>query len=137
MRWTRAATDEGFRLVYAPQAEVRYPARPLRPLLSKQLRVGRGAPGVWAAMGIARPAMFVATLRGLLPMPPLGFGERMRRRGLTAPGGRLVQVWLAGWLAKVVRSAGCAWGLAAATRRPRHDHVAASDDDESGFPRSA
>jgi len=49
--WTKKATAAGMKLVYAPEAEVFYPARKLIPLLKKQFRVGRGQPFIWKAQG--------------------------------------------------------------------------------------
>jgi hypothetical protein len=112
MRWTRRASDAGFTLVYAEDAVVRYPARPLRPLLFKQYRVGRGAPDVWAAFGIGRPKMVLAALRGLLPPPPWGFADRCRRRLGGIGIGLVVRLWPVVWLCKVVRSMGSVRGLA-------------------------
>lgn len=40
--WTAKATGAGYKLVYAPKAVVKHPARTLRELLKKQYRVGLG-----------------------------------------------------------------------------------------------
>lgn len=111
MRWTRRATDAGFRLVHAPAAVVSYPARRLGPLLRKQYRVGRGVPGVWHAFGMSRGQMLASTVRGLLPMPPCRLARRVRDRATPVGHGHLLGVWLAVWLAKAVRAAGCCRGL--------------------------
>ena len=111
MRWTRRASDAGFRLVYAAHAEVSYPARPLGPLLRKQYRVGRGAPGVWQALGMSRSQMVAAIVRGTLPMPPGRLAARARDRLAGATPDRLVRLWLGVWLCKVVRAAGCIDGM--------------------------
>lgn len=107
MRWTRRASDAGFRLVYAADAEVFYPARPLGPLLRKQIRVGRGVPGVWASFGMSRVQMTGMIARGLLPMPPRRLTERVRERTSGTVQYGLTRLWLAAWLCKVVRSVGC------------------------------
>jgi cellulose synthase/poly-beta-1,6-N-acetylglucosamine synthase-like glycosyltransferase len=107
MRWTRHATDAGFRLSYAPAAVVSYPARPLGALLRKQYRVGRGVPGVWASFGMTRLQMLAATARGCLPMPPHRLARQVRQRVAPITRGKLVATWHAVWLAKAARIAGC------------------------------
>jgi glycosyltransferase involved in cell wall biosynthesis len=111
MRWTRRATDAGFRLVYAADAEVSYPARPLGPLVRKQYRVGRGVPGVWEVLGMSRPQMAVAIARGMLPTPPGRLATRVPDRVTVAAPERLLRLWLGVWLCKVVRSVGCIDGM--------------------------
>ena len=111
MRWTRRATDAGFRLVYAADAEVLYPARPLGPLLSKQLRVGRGVPAVWASFGMSRARMAGMIARGLLPMPPARLAARVRERTAGDVPYGLLRLWLGVWLCKAARSVGCASGM--------------------------
>jgi hypothetical protein len=111
MRWTRRATDAGHRLVFAGDAEVSYPARPLGPLLKKQVRVGRGAPGVWRMMGWSRWRQTLAVVRGMLPMPPTTLPARVRQRGLADLDPPLVRLWLAVWLCKATRAAGNVRGL--------------------------
>ncbi len=111
MRWTRRATDAGFRLVHAPAAVVSYPARRLGPLLRKQYRVGRGVPGVWRAFRMSRGQMLASVVRGFLPVPPHRLVQRVRDRATPVGHHRLFGVWLAAWLAKVVRAAGCCRGL--------------------------
>jgi glycosyltransferase involved in cell wall biosynthesis len=111
MRWTRRASDVGFRLVYAADAEVFYPARPLGPLLRKQIRVGRGVPGVWADFGMNRLQMTATIVRGLLPMPPGRLAARLRQRVAVAVPYGLTRLWLGVWLCKVTRSVGCFTGM--------------------------
>jgi len=47
VHWTRAATDAGFELVYAPEAVVTHSSRQLWELLRKQYRVGTGQIQIW------------------------------------------------------------------------------------------
>jgi len=111
MRWTRRASDAGFRLAYADDAEVFYPARSLGPLLRKQFRVGRGVPGVWASFGASRLQMIGMIARGLLPMPAGRLSARVRER-MTGPVPHgLPRLWLGVWLCKAVRSVGCVSGM--------------------------
>ncbi len=111
MRWTRRASDAGFRLAYAADAEVFYPARSLGPLLRKQFRVGRGVPGVWASFGMSRLRMAGIIARGLLPMPPGRLSDRVRERTTGTVHSGLARLWLGVWLCKTVRAAGCVSGM--------------------------
>ncbi len=52
--WTVLASKKGFRLVYAPAAVVRHPARNLRELLKKEIRTGRGYVHYRLAQGHSR-----------------------------------------------------------------------------------
>lgn len=119
MRWTRRASDAGFRLVYAADAEVFYPARSLGPLLRKQIRVGRGVPGVWASFGMSRVQMAGMIARNLLPMPPRRLAARVRERTTGTVQYGLTRLWLAAWLCKAARSVGCVSGML--SRQPRED----------------
>jgi cellulose synthase/poly-beta-1,6-N-acetylglucosamine synthase-like glycosyltransferase len=119
MRWTRRASDAGFRLVYAADAEVLYPARSMGPLLRKQIRVGRGVPGVWASFGMSRMQMAGMIARGMLPMPPHRLAARVRERTTGAVGYGLARLWLAAWMCKAARSVGCVSGML--SRPPRED----------------
>jgi glycosyltransferase involved in cell wall biosynthesis len=121
MRWTRRATDAGFRLVYAADAEVSYPARPLGPLVRKQYRVGRGVPGVWEVLGVSRPQMVVTIARGMLPTPPSRFATRVQDRVTVAVPDRLVRLWLGVWLCKLVRAVGCVDGMLRQQETHRHE----------------
>jgi hypothetical protein len=111
MRWTRRASDAGFRLVYAADAEVLYPARSMGPLLRKQIRVGRGVPGVWASFGMSRMQMAGMIARGMLPMPPRRLAARVRERTTGTVPYDLARLWLAAWMCKAARSVGCIGGM--------------------------
>jgi len=113
MRWTRRATDAGHRLVFAPEAVVSYPARPLWRLLGKQLRVGRGVPRVWDALGLRPWQQAAAVLRGMLPMPPHRLPDRVRARQLSRLNPPMFRLWMSVWAAKLARAVGCVVGVAA------------------------
>jgi glycosyltransferase involved in cell wall biosynthesis len=110
-RWTRRATDAGFRLVYAPDAEVGKPARRLGPLLAKGYRVGRGLPAAWREWGEGRGGVGRRILSQLQPPPPRLVRERIQERGLVEAERRTVAVWWTSWLLGVARSAGSLNGL--------------------------
>jgi hypothetical protein len=109
-RWTRRATDAGFKLVYEPAAEVLKPARRLRQLLEKAYRVGRGLPSAWLERGARRSRIGLWVLANCLPPSPRLLRRRISDRGVGAAGTRLMGVWWTSWLMELVRSAGCARG---------------------------
>lgn len=79
--WTGKATRAGFKLVYAPQALVTYPARKLLSLLRKQFRVGQGQPNIWLEEGIGYPRIFARTIRCFLPLMPSLIWKIIEERG--------------------------------------------------------
>jgi glycosyltransferase involved in cell wall biosynthesis len=109
-RWTRRATDAGFRLVYAPDAEVDKPARRLGPLLAKGYRIGRGLPAAWRQRADGRGGIGRQILSQLLPPPRQRVRQQIRQRGLREAEHRSAALWWTSWLLAVVRSAGCVHG---------------------------
>jgi len=109
-RWTRMATDEGFKLVYAPEAVVRKPARPMGQLLAKAYRVGRGLPAAWTERGLGRRGVGGSIAYNLKPPNLRALKTRIRERGVTQAEGREASLWWASWFLEVVRSAGCVHG---------------------------
>ena len=66
-QWSNRAIQNGFRLVYSPDAVVTHPARGLRPLLKKRWRTGGGALEYWRKSGLAWWKILLLILRMLLP----------------------------------------------------------------------
>ena len=118
--WTGRATARGFRLVYAPQAEVAHPTRRLLELLKKHYRVGRGQHAIRAARraeasgtsaappGQAagrRRSKIGAVLRGFLPDSPQSVRESMRVNQVEGVCS-LYRVWLVAWLCQITTTLG-------------------------------
>ncbi len=121
---TQAATRAGYRLVYAPAAEVAHPTRRLAALLKKQYRVGRGhrslraasrAAGGGGAAGSRRGRLrrLARTLRGFAPERISLVARAMRSHGVAATPGLLLRTWGAAWLCRVASALG---NLSAALR---------------------
>lgn len=66
MYWTSLATENGFKLVYAPNAVVKHPARKWRSLLSKQYRIGKGQIEKWRLDG---DSIITKLLTGFIKFP--------------------------------------------------------------------
>jgi glycosyltransferase involved in cell wall biosynthesis len=106
-RWTRRATDAGFSLVYASDAQVSKPARRLGSLLAKGYRIGRGLPAAWREWEGLRGGMGRRILSQMMPPRRRAVRERIHERGLIEAERRITAVWWVSWLLGVVRSLGC------------------------------
>ncbi len=97
--WTKRATDAGFKLVYAPTAEVFHPARPLWALIQKQYRVGKGQFHILRVKGQTIPIIAKDALKPLLKPPSVArvraFNER---KGLGKESNSLFAFWLVHWM---------------------------------------
>lgn len=109
-RWTRRATDRGFRLEYAADAIVSKPARKLGQLLAKSYRIGRGLPAAWVERGLGRGGVAGGVVRLLIPPSPSMIRRRIRDRGYDWMAGRLTGIWCVAWLLESVRAVGCLRG---------------------------
>lgn len=91
VQWTGAAVAAGFRLAYAPEAEVGHPARGWAELWKKQLRVGRGQIPVMRARGLSGWAILAESLdfrdrrKGFRPASPSAHHERPPRPWTAGP----------------------------------------------------
>ncbi len=111
MFWTRRAATQGYKLVYAPHAEVMHPTRQLGELLKKQYRVGKGQRDIRAEERAARPQLekkqskarttspaivrkISGTLKGLAPLPVSFIRQSMQQRQLNVSFVRVWRVWL-------------------------------------------
>ena len=95
--WTKKATDIGFKLVYAAEAEVLHPARRLLPLLKKQYRVGRGQPHIWSKQGQTKKQMLLKTINCFRPPSPREF-RNLTNGGVKEVQGKFWELWLLAWL---------------------------------------
>lgn len=132
--WTQGATSQGFKLVYAPEAEVAHPTRRLGALLKKQFRVGKGQSKMRArtravaasvdgsqqskparrASKISRLQQKVfGTLKGFMPASLELFEQSARQQQLRLSPAALYRVWFAGWLCRIATTLG---SLASAVR---------------------
>lgn len=114
LRWTKGATQSGWKLVYGPQATVYYPARSLGPLLRKQFRVAKGQPNIWREAGAGSVPMRI--LKHLLkPIPVQRVKDKIERRGEAFMYDYLWQVWLVHYAVKIVMTAGRVYGSLSST----------------------
>jgi glycosyltransferase involved in cell wall biosynthesis len=103
--WTSRAVMAGHRLVYAPRAVVRHPARPLDDVLTKAARVGGG----YREIMKERPGKerFAGVARAFLPPAPGAARRLVEARGEEWMTSRLLGVWWVSYLYSIV------WGASA------------------------
>lgn len=109
--WTKKATKSGFRLVYCDGAEVKYPARKLKPLLKKVYRVGTGQPKVWLENGMHPIKMFLLIFYQAIPPGTSTLKQKIRRRGKDKMRDKLGKLWMIHYLQQLTISLGWARGL--------------------------
>ncbi|KAF5416111.1 MAG: Glycosyltransferase AglE [Candidatus Methanophagaceae archaeon] len=101
VQWTANATRNGCSLVYAAEAVVKHPARPLKSLLKKQYRVGRGQVhirvGEWRS-----PWDFMYSIFRLFLPPSLPFIKTViYQRGTTEMNKKVLSMWCVSYLCNI------------------------------------
>lgn len=94
IQWTGNATQQGFSLIFAPQAIVKHPARNLKEILSKRFRTGTGKAHI--LLGMDKPLWYIVlyTFYYLvyIPVPWTEVKNRIKRRGTPRMKDRLVRM---------------------------------------------
>lgn len=119
--WTSAATSKGFRLVYCHEAEIAHPARGLRNLLTKQIRVGVGQMEIFSKKRMNLCSLLWFTLGEFLP-PITG----MHRSIIATGRSKKIQhcpLWFILWMSRIATSIGRLRGLATRMRRPNRNET--------------
>lgn len=107
LAWTGRASRSGYRLIYAPDAEVAHPARRLPALVRKQYRVGKGQIAIRTdQMRRPRKVLNQAVGTVLRTQTPGELRDRLEARGDHIGGSRLARMWCACVTATVATAAG-------------------------------
>lgn len=105
--WTERATREGCKLVYAPAAEVRHPARQLGALLRKQYRVGKGQVAIWRESKMTWKASIRRAVRRFRPLSLSSIRSFLQNHsGFSRQPRTVWKVWSAACLARMTTSLG-------------------------------
>lgn len=98
-QWTGKAVKEGYRLVHAPSAIVKHPARKLKFLLEKHKRTGSGKPFIWkSAEGtVFKPSIVLS----MLPPNIFELKELIKKEGSKDMESKLFQIWLIKYLCRL------------------------------------
>ncbi len=105
-KWTKKATDSGFKLVYSPGAKISHPARTLRSLIKKGYRVGTGQPYIQLAQNSAVSKVMLNTLRNLLPPNPYGYWKFVDSSESDEARRRFISIWAIAWISNTALSLG-------------------------------
>ncbi len=104
--WTGNATKAGFKLVYAPLAEVLHPTRGLVELLKKHHRLGSGHPALWRNRGRGNLEIIRWVLRDLFPERISTVRDLIRERGTPDMERQFWSIWCLAWLCRVMTDLG-------------------------------
>lgn len=77
--FTKKATDYGFKLVYAPKAIVSHPTRSLKPLIKKQIRVGKGKAQIWQLKKFNSSKILIFIFKYLIPPMPFSLVRKLNK----------------------------------------------------------
>jgi glycosyltransferase involved in cell wall biosynthesis len=111
--WTRRASGRGFSIAFAELAEVAHPTRSMAALIRKAYRVGKGRydryvleRDVAASPHLPVETASGVTLRDYRPPKLTSLRSAMVRNKLDMSRPKLLAVWAAGWLYRVVMALG-------------------------------
>jgi glycosyltransferase involved in cell wall biosynthesis len=105
-KWTKKATDAGFKLVYAPDAEILHPARNLSSLVKKGYRVGTGQLDIQLDQDVPLSAILLKSFRDLLPPNPWGYWQFICKSGSDEARRRFAVIWVIAWICNIALSLG-------------------------------
>ncbi|MFW6016025.1 MAG: glycosyltransferase [bacterium] len=99
--WTKKATEQGFKLIYVPEAEVYHPTRNLKQLINKQIRVGKGQMSLWINDSVSCREIINRIFKGCMPPRIKLINKAINERGMENMSSKLFSVWLVGWISKL------------------------------------
>lgn len=99
--WTKNATDAGFSISYASKAIVYHPARKLRELVNKQIRVGRGQRKLWHKEGKGRKWIANKIITGFMPVHFNSLMLSLSKNDIKTSKRKLFSIWIVAWIAKL------------------------------------
>ena len=96
--WTKKATNNGFKLIYADKAIVKHPARNLKQFLKKRFRTGAGTVAFWKSIGVSTWWMCAQILRRLLPRRLSMIKKAIQQRGTPDMNKKILSIWIVAYL---------------------------------------
>lgn len=105
-KWTKKATEAGFKLVYSPTAEILHPARNLSSLVKKGYRVGTGQLDIQLDQDMSLSTIVLKSFRDLLPPNPWGYWQFICKSGSDEARRRFTAIWAIAWICNIALSLG-------------------------------
>jgi glycosyltransferase AglE len=106
MRWTREASQRGYKLVYSPEALVFHPARDFKEMIKKGYRVGGGSIDILMARGAGGSEIVYKILRDFVPPSILSIKRRAKEKRIEVAGHKLLGIFIVAYLFRVTRGMG-------------------------------
>jgi glycosyltransferase involved in cell wall biosynthesis len=106
VQWTKRATDRDFKLIFAEKAVVKHPARPLKELLKKQFRVGKGKKELWLRYEKRESPIIYYLIRSLLPCRYKVIKQKIIDKDSPDMRARAFGIWMVSYLATLFTTAG-------------------------------
>ena len=104
IEWSERATAGGFKLGYAAEAIVDYPAKQYDAFIKKAVRIGKGRKRMRAIKkSHSGLSWFFHTLTISRPPSPFSLSERLKKNGHNLRGFKFIQVWWMTWVYRLVR----------------------------------
>jgi|SRR5690625_1605913 len=110
IRWTKHATENGYKLRYSHEAKVLIKPKDFKGLCRKQYRVGQGHPIIWMENHIFLENFIKKILLSWFPPNPLRL-HRLARDKKLAGTSRFLKLYMLGWYLRMVNGLGSMVGL--------------------------
>lgn len=105
-KWTKKATDSGFKLIYAPEAEICHPTRSFRSLVKKGYRVGAGQLDLQLDQNVALWAAIRHTFRQILPPNPWRYRQFILDSENDEARQHIASIIFIAWISNIAKSLG-------------------------------
>ena len=105
-KWTKKATDSGFKLIYSPEAEIHHPTRNFRSLVKKGYRVGAGQLDLQLDQNVALWAVIRHTLRQILPPNPWRYRQFILDSESDEAQQHITSIIFIAWICNIAKSLG-------------------------------
>lgn len=105
-KWTKKATDSGFKLIYAPDAEISHPTRHFRSLVKKGYRVGAGQLDLQLDQNIALWAVIRHSIRQMLPPNPWRYRQFILDSENDEARQHIPSILFIAWICNIAKSLG-------------------------------
>ena len=100
------ATKHGYKLVYAPRAEIAHPARKLYRLVKKQYRVGRGQFNIWLQSRTSKIKYAKVLLQQIMIIPLDSVNRAIEKKKIKLSNLERIRLYFAAWICRAATAFG-------------------------------